>query len=129
MAYSNIARTVSIKATVAITQQFSFVKLDSSGQIVLGTAGAYCVGVVQDKPGVEGGLTNIAGMPGAVALAGNITKVLCGGSFNAGQDVACDANGKCVAATSGAYVLGIALSAGVSGFIADIIFQPKGKTM
>jgi hypothetical protein len=122
MASEQIRNTVSIKATASLaTKQFSFVKLDSNGQVVIGTSGAYCIGVLQDKPA--------AGDPASVCLPGNITKVFCGGSFNAGGDVASDTNGAAVAATSGAYVLGQAISAGVASFEAMIVFQPKGSKM
>ena len=130
MAYESIVRTKSIKATISMfNQQYRFVKIDSNGQIVLCGSGQHSIGVLQDKPGLEGGLTNIAGEPGSVCSPGDITKVACGGSFNAGGDIMSDANGNCVAATSGSFVLGVALTAGVNGFIADIIYQPKGSKL
>ena len=119
MAYE-IVRMKSIKATSAITSQFVFVKLDSSGQIVVCGSNGYAIGVCQDKPG--------AGDPGAVCYPGDITKVLCGGSFAAGQDVQSDGSGNAVAAVTAGAVLGTALTAGVSGSLADIIYQPKGGT-
>jgi hypothetical protein len=119
MAYE-IVKTKSIKATTAIPSQFVFVKLDSNGQIVVAGSGQYAIGVCQDKPG--------AGDPGAVCYPGDITKVLCGGSFAAGQDVGSDASGNAVAAVTAGAVLGMALSAGASGSIATIIYQPKGAT-
>jgi hypothetical protein len=121
---SEIVRTKSIISTTdqsAATAQYTFQKLDSSGQLVACTAGAYSIGVLQDKPKAKD--------PGAVCYPGDETKVRCGGSFNAGGDVASDANGNAVAATSGGYVLGQAIDAGVSGFIARIIYQPKGSKM
>ena len=49
-----------------------------------------------------------------------------GRAFSAGQDVSTDSLGQAVAATSAVSVLGVALTAGVEGYLADIIFQPKG---
>lgn len=121
MAYE-IVKVKSIKATASFaSKQFTFVKLDTSGQIATPSSGGYAIGVVQDKPG--------AGDPGAVCFPGDITKVICGGSFNAGGDVMSDGNGAAVAGTSGSYILGQALTAGVSGFLADIVYQPKASKM
>lgn len=117
-----IVRMKSIKATSSLAaSQYLFVKLDSNGQIVLCGSGQYAIGVLQDKPA--------AGDPGAVCGPGDITKVQCGGTINAGGDVSCDSSGKAVAATSGAYVLGQALTAGANLSMATIIYQPKGSKM
>ena len=118
-----ILNTKSIKCGTAslASYQYSFVKIDSSGLLALPSAGGYAVGVLQEKP--------TAGSPGSVCSPGNVTKVMCGaGGFNAGGDVATDASGYAVAATSGHYVLGIALEAGVNGFLATILYQPKASS-
>ena len=122
MAYEN-ARTKSIKATAAFTRpsQYSLVKLDTNGQLAPATAGGYAIGVIQDTPA--------AGDPGAVCYPGDITKVICGGTFTAGQDVCSDSTGRAVAATSGGYVVGQALTAGAVGFLATIVYQPKASKM
>jgi len=117
-----IVKTKSLKATASLaTSQFCFVTLDANGQIVLPSAGAYCEGVLQDKPG--------AGDPGAVCYPGDITRVVVGtGGVTAGADVATDASGHAVAVTSGAYILGQALETqATSGNIATILYQPKGS--
>ena len=121
MAYE-ILKLKSIKATASLAaSQFCFVKIDTSGQIALPAAGGYAVGVLQDKPA--------AGDPGAVCYPGDITKVLCGGTITAGQDVATDVNGKAVAAATGNFILGIALTAGAASGLADIIYQPKASKL
>jgi hypothetical protein len=120
MAYDLVRMQKSIKATVAITAQFVFVKLDSNGQVVLCGSNQYAIGVTQDKPG--------AGDPCSVCGPGDITKVLCGGTFLAGQDVCSDASGNAVAAVTAGAVLGMALTAGTAGSIATILYQPKGAT-
>ena len=117
-----IVRTKSINATATFaSKQFTFVKIDTNGQLATPSAGGYAIGVVQDKPG--------AGSPGAVCFPGDITKVLCGGSFDPGDEVMTDGNGKAVVATSGSFVLGTALSSGANGSLATIIYQPKASTL
>ena len=41
--------------------------------------------------------------------------------------VATDATGSAIPAVSGDFVLGVALTAGAAGFLADILFQPQGR--
>lgn len=117
--YENINFMPSFIATADLSaSQFCFVKIDTNGQIVIGTSASQCIGVLQDKPK--------AGDPGAVAVRGNVTKVLCGGTITAGQYVSCDGSGHAVAATSGLSNLGIALTAGANGSMAVIFFDPTG---
>lgn len=117
MAYE-IVRTKSIVATSTLAAgQFHFVKIDANGQIVLCGDGGYAVGVVQDKPG--------ASDPGAVCYPGDITKIMCGGTFSAGDELASDSSGHAVYAVTGDYVLGVALSAGADTKYATMIYQPK----
>lgn len=121
MAYE-IVKTKSIVATATFaSKQFTFVKIDTNGQLATPSAGGYAIGVVQDKP--------LASSPGAVCFPGDITKVRAGGSFSKGDDIATDGSGKAVVATSGAYVLGVALSDGTDGYDATIIYQPKATKM
>lgn len=108
-----------VTATLA-TKQYCFVKIDTAGLALAGNGG-YAIGVLQDKPAV--------GDPGAVCFPGDITKVQCGGTIAIGDEVQSDANGKAVKATSGAFVLGTALSTGANGSMADIIYQPKGSKL
>ena len=105
-------------STVFPSAQFTFVYLNSSGQLVLPAAGKAAIGVLQDKPAV--------GEAGTICGPGAITKIQANGTFAAGQFVTTDVNGCAVAATSGLSYLGQALSAGVQGFLADIVFQPSG---
>lgn len=122
MAYEILTGTKSLKATSSLaTSQFCFVKLDTSAQIVLAGNGNAAIGVVQDKPA--------ANDPGLVCGPGSITKVQCGGSISAGQQVQSDGSGKAVAAVTGSYVLGWALEAGANNGIATILFQPLGAKL
>lgn len=119
MAHENIHSSKSLKATSSLVgSQFCFVTLDSNGQIVLvTTAGAVAIGVLQDKPG--------AGDPGFVCGPGDLTKVQCGGNFAAGAKVGSNATGQAISVATGAY-LGHAITAGATGGVATILFQPQG---
>lgn len=118
-----ILRTKSIVATASLAgSQYRFVKIDTNGQIVIGTVGAYCAGVLQDKP--------TAGEAGSVCSPGDLTKVVCGagGTITAGDNVSCDSLGAAKTSdTSGQYILGVALSAGAIGGLLEMLYQPQGK--
>ena len=119
---TQIGHMKSINATATFAaKQFTFVKIDAYGQLATPTAGGYAIGVIQDKP--------LAGSPGAVCCPGDITSVQSGGVFAKGDDICTDASGYAVKATSGGYVLGIALSAGAVGSLASILYQPKASKL
>jgi hypothetical protein len=115
-------------------KQFYFGVLDNTGNIVVNsTAGGPVLGVIQDGPAASATSTR------ATALRlGGPTKVVCGGSFNPGDLITSDATGKAVKYTgatvftgtpytvSGSQVVGVALSAGASGDLATINFNPQG---
>jgi hypothetical protein len=110
-----IVRTKSINVTATFaSKQYTFVTLDTNGQLATPSAGADAIGVIQDNP---------ASGPGAVCSPGDITKVKCGGSFDAGDYVTTDGSGLAVEATSGDHILGQALAAGALNAIATILFQ------
>ena len=110
-------------------KQFYFVTVNSSSQLALAGANVECLGVLQDKPK--------SGVNGQVRPFG-VSKVQCGGSFNVGDRVASDANGKAVKATTasvsagtpeplaGSLVQGIALTAGANGQLASILITHSG---
>ncbi len=100
-----------------VLKQFTFVTLDASATLSTPTAGAYAIGVIQDKP---------ASGAAQVCSPGDFSKVLCGGSFNAGDDVTTDGNGKAVEATSGDQILGKAMEAGALNKVVTILYQPQG---
>lgn len=120
-AWESLVQTNSFNSTNTLTSQFVFVEFDpnNANSVILPQhAGDYCIGVTQDTPN--------AGDPTAVCVIGSVTKVLCGGNFAIGQAVTCDINGNAVAATSSTSVLGTAITAGATGFLADILYQPVG---
>jgi len=129
----NTGQDVGFQASTDLSaKQFYFVVLNSSKQLAVAGANVECVGVLQDTPAA-------AGRVGQVRCFG-VTKVQCGGSFNAGDKVASDANGKAVKATAasvsagtpeplaGSLVQGIALEAGASGQIATVLLTHAGLT-
>lgn len=121
MAWDQLVNSHSFNSTNTIASQFVFVEFDpnNANSVILPVhAGDYCIGVTQDTPN--------AGDPTQVCTIGSVTKVLCGGNFAIGQDIATDINGNAVAATSATVVLGKALTAGATGYLADILYQPIG---
>ncbi len=129
MAYeTNVGLDVSFPANADFSSagQYYFVTLLSTGKIALaaGAAGEAFVGVLQGDPK--------ANQAGGVRYGG-ISKVHCGGSFNAGDAVTSDGSGKAVKYTkatvftgtpyvvSGSQIYGRALQAGALDQLAAII--------
>lgn len=118
MAYESLTPLRSIKVTASFaSKQYTFVTIDTNGQLASPSAGGDVIGIIQDDPA--------AGEVGSVCRPGDITKVKLGGSVSAGNDVTCDGNGAAVAATSADRVHGKALEGGSSGQLVTIIYQPK----
>lgn len=116
------------------TKQFYFVQLASTGYLVTpSTAGQRSLGIQQDTPNG----TASAPIGSQIRTAGT-SKVVCGGTFSAGDLLTTNASGQAVKYTgatvftgtpytvSGSQVLGIALNAGASGALASMLFQPSG---
>lgn len=128
---TNVGQDFTFQASADLsTKQFYFVTLNSSKQIAVAGSNVECLGVLQDKPSAQGN-------GGQVRVFG-ISKVQCGGSFNAGDKIASDASGKAVKYTAasvsagtpeplaGSLVQGIALEAGVSGQLASVLLIHSG---
>jgi hypothetical protein len=98
------------------TKQYCFVKMDTSGGIVLCGSAGRAIGVLQDKPG--------AGDPGAVCSPGDLTKILLGDTVTAGATLISDADGHAIAGGSAGSNLGIARSAGDAGDVITMLFMP-----
>lgn len=97
----------------AASAQYRFVTTDGSKGITYTGDGALAHGVLYNKPA--------SGAAAQVELLGQILKVRAGGTVAAGANVASDANGQAVTATTGEYILGEALEAGVSGQIISVL--------
>ena len=91
-------------------------KLDTDGHIVKGTAGARCVGILQDNPE--------NGQVGSVMALG-ISPAVYGGTVAANDDLASDANGHLVTAVAGQPVVAVALEAGVAGEEHSVLILPQ----
>lgn len=113
--------------------QFTFVKLNSSGNLIkcTGNAGVpeEAVGVCQDDAA--------ASTSSQVRLFGP-TKILCGGSFNPGDFLTSDSSARAVkyttptivagtpAVVTGTSCYGIAEAAGALNNISSMLFSPRG---
>ena len=92
--------------------QFKFVTLEADGAVDLAdAAGERCVGVLLNKPAAAAAAT--------VAMTGKVM-VVAGGSITAGDEIACDAAGDAVTASTGNVVMGYATEDGVDGQIIAI---------
>lgn len=128
--YVNISRPAGADLS---TKQYTFVKVNSSGQAVSAAAGEAAIGVLQNEP--------TSGQTATVQVAG-IAKVKAGGNVTAGARVAADADGKAVTATLGrtntsdagaaadpligSNVMGIALEGGANNDVIAVLLQPVG---
>lgn len=116
MATEEILRNHSFPAGADLSAaQFLFVKLNSSGQIILAGAGEDAIGILQDKPAA-------AGRAGAVGVRGR-SKVVFGGTVAIGAYVTSDAAGKAVTAGSGEKTLGICVEGGAADTIGSVLLD------
>ncbi len=122
MAYENI-RNFMVGVTAAgdlSADQHKFVKMTAAG-MALGGADEEVDGVLDNKPAA-------AGRAAAVAIAPSTVKVLSGAVVAKGDLVKCDAAGKAVPATAGAYAAGRALSAaGAADELITVQLMPFGN--
>jgi hypothetical protein len=119
----NLGKTISRVAGESLaSKQYSFVKLNSSGQVVAAGDGNDAIGVLQNDPA--------SGDIAVVMVGTGITKVLAGGSSTVGYNVGSDASGRAVTAASGDYLLGQFLTAPTgAGQVVDMLFQKGAATL
>jgi len=103
----------------SVNGQFTFVALNSSGQLASPSAGGSALGILQDKPKV--------GDPGSVCRPGDISLLLLSGTVAAGGAIATAADGSGIPIVTGDYYLAIALQAGQTGQVIPVVFQGKGS--
>lgn len=123
MAYNNIlgnAETFVAGADLS-TKQYLFV-VSANGKTVntVGTAGAAADGVLWNAP--------VSGDAATVVRGGEVNVYVGTGGLTAGQDVASDATGKAVAATTGQTIVGKARETVAAGGLAMITFYPKAQS-
>lgn len=100
-------------------RQHTFVKLNSSGNLVACVAG---------NGGHALGNAPVQGDAGTVALVGESKITLGTGGGNAGQLITSDINGKGVVATTGDFVNGMLVQTGVAGDIVTfLVAVPTAK--
>jgi hypothetical protein len=115
-AYEEGLRTITRPVSADLSaSQFCFVKGNSDGELALAADGGKATGVLQTKPSAQG-------QAGDVAIAG-VTKVQCGGSFDAGDDIASNSTGQAVKAGTGDVVLAEAMTSGGSGVIGSVLLK------
>jgi hypothetical protein len=100
-------------------QQYRIVKLTSSDLAVANATDLNQVGVLQDNGG------SAAGRPSLVRVFGP-SKVKLGGTVVKGDRLTSDASGNAIVAASTKQVVGIAMTAGVSGDIGNMFVSPRG---
>ena len=99
--------------------QFCSVKLDANGRSTLsGASDLNQIGIQQDKP-------TALGQASTIRTAG-VTKVKAGGTIAIGDRLTSNASGALIAATTGKQILGIAITAGVSGDIINMLITARG---
>jgi len=96
---------------------FHAVKFDSNGDLVKGTAGARCAGILQDDPDHD--------EVGSVMYLGVSPAVLGSGGATAGDDLASDANGHLVPAVAGDCVVAIATETGSENEEITVLILPQ----
>lgn len=100
------------------THQYKFVALASDGEIVLNvTAGADCIGILQDKPAA-------AGRAACVATGGR-SKLIMGATIVPGMSVTSNNAGLGVEATSGEMSMGTCIEGATNGLIGSIIIDKQ----
>lgn len=135
MSYEETLKTLSAPANADLSAgQYKAVVINSSGKVALAGAGAFCAGILQDKPAAADRACTVA--------YGGISKALAGGSITAGATVAANASGALVDASEavtntgdaggatdaliGSNVVGIAMAGADSGDIFPVLITLSG---
>ena len=120
MAFEEQLKSISREASADLSaKQYHFMVVNSSGLLAAAGAGVAIDGVLQDKP-------DAANIAGTLGISG-VTKVVAAEAITAGDDIAPDAAGKgVVASTTGDVVAGKALEdASGTGFIFAMLLNPQ----
>lgn len=98
--------------------QFHFVSMSADGQVDGSGDGAVVLGVLLNAP-------DEAGKVAEIATAG-VVKVVAGGSIEEGNEIGSDTNSEAVAAATGDYRIGIALTPASAGEIFEMQITHAG---
>lgn len=124
MAIEESLITISVPAGADLSaKQFTFVKVNSSGQAVAAaTAGEYVLGILQNKP-------SAAGRIASVGILG-VSKVVLDETVTPDDKIMTSADGQAAvgaaAAAPGNFITGQALIGGAAGEIGSVILGPSG---
>ena len=102
------------------SNQYYFVKVNTSGQVAVCLDGERPDGILLNKPAA-------AGRAASIAESGEQTHAICGAAVTRGSELAADATGRAVAAASGDEVGAVALESGTgAGSIIRVIGKFTG---
>lgn len=101
------------------SNQYKFLKGDTTGVALQDSAGAACIGVLQNKP-TDGKIAE-------VGISG-VSKVIAGGAVSLWDNIQSDATGRAATAASGDYSQGIALEAATAaGQIIAVLLRGQAQ--
>jgi hypothetical protein len=117
MAYQGVLMTIPglVAGADLSAQQFRVMKLTGNLTVGLAGAGEKAIGILQNDPA-------LVGEAASVAHAG-VSKAVLGGVVAAGNKLASTAAGALVVADTDDYVVAIALEAGASGDVSNVLLE------
>lgn len=123
MANEEGLRSISREASADLSaKQFHFISIDASGQMAATGDGAATDGILQDDP-------SAAGRIGALGVRG-VSKLVVGAAVTAGDDIASNAAGRGVTATTGDVIAGTALEdAGADGDMISLLINNQKEPL
>lgn len=120
MSYYESVRIISLPAAGDLsTKQYYALAVNDVGRVAVAGDGVSAVGILCNKPTA---IDDVA----AIAYDGKV-KAIAGATFNAGVELASNAEGKLITATSGERILGIAVEPGVDNRIVTVLLKSFGR--
>ena len=122
MAFEELGKCITRPAGSDLSaKQYTFMTINSSGQLATTGNNLDSDGVLQDKPAAQG-------RGGTIMVGVGITKITAGAAFAVGDYLSSDAAGKAVKAATGDYILGKALeSATVAGDVVAMLWRNRSS--
>lgn len=117
MSQSNALQKLPFIAGASLISSMNLlVKADSTeGQVIVSTADARVLGVLDNKPA--------SGQEAAVIVSGS-AKIVAGGNITYGAYIVSDGSGQAIVKTAEVNIVGIALQAGASGDLVEVLLMP-----
>ena len=120
MAVEEGLRCLTFQATATLSaKQYFLGKIQSTGKVNVAGDGVAADGVIQDGAPVANGATSLA-------IAGR-SKIYIGATLVPGNNVASNASGHAVPATTGEYIIGTCTEGGTVGTIGSMIIKLGGR--